>query len=129
MKARMITRSAFAAIAFLTALAVAAPDDAWAGKRGGGARSGARSGAHHHHHHSRAVYSSAFFFGSPWWYGPHYYPYPPAIAYVEPAAPIYVEQYVGEPTPGTTEVIYCPNRGAYYPDATDCPGGWARVVQ
>ena len=121
-------KAAAAVAALVVAAAIAWPDDAWAGKRGGGSRGGASSGAHHHHHH-HAVASSAFFFWSPWWYGPHYYPYPPAVQYVEPAGPIYVEQYVGEPTPGTTDVVYCPNRGAYYPDATDCPGGWARVVR
>jgi len=120
---------AAAGVALVVAAAIAAPDDAWAGKRGGGSRSGARSGTAHHHHHHHGSFHSAFLFWSPWWYGPYYYPYPPAVAYVEPAAPIYVEQYVGEPIPGTTDVIYCPNRGAYYPDATDCPGGWARVVQ
>jgi len=119
---------AAAGVALVVAAAIAAPDDAWAGKRGGGSRSGARSGTAHHHHHHHGSFHSAFLFWSPW-YGPYYYPYPPAVAYVEPAAPIYVEQYVGEPSPGTTDVIYCPNRGAYYPDATDCPGGWARVIQ
>ena len=59
-----------------------------------------------------------------------------ALAELQAASPeraevVKLRFFVGlsEPTPGTTDVIYCPNRGAYYPDATDCPGGWARVVQ
>jgi hypothetical protein len=104
----------------LTLAIVAAPENAWAGKgRGGGHRSGARSGPVHHHRHSH--FHGAFFFGTPFWYPRPYYAYSPAPL-------IYVEQYPGEPTPGTRDVIFCPNRNAYYPDATDCPGGWARVI-
>jgi len=101
------------ALVLLIAAALAAPQDAWAGKRGGGSRSGMKSGAVHHHHH-RALSSSAFFVWSPWRYpGSYYYPYPYPLAmrYAEPAGPMYIKQYAG------------------YPDATDCPGGWARVVQ
>ena len=122
----------FTAIAIAAALAVALPGDVDARGKSGARSGGARSGAHHHHHRHHGSFHSAFFFWSPWWYpGAYYYPYPspPAVRYVEPAGPVYIEQFVGEPTPGTTEVIWCRNRGAYYPDATDCPGGWARVVE
>ena len=110
-----------ARVAVVVTLAImAVPDDAWAGRgRGSGHRSGARSGPVHHHHHSN--FHGSFFFGTPFWYPRPYYVY-------SPAPTIYVEQYLGEPTPDTRDVIFCPNRNAYYPDATDCPGGWARVI-
>jgi hypothetical protein len=108
----------------IVALAVSVPDAAWAHGRGGG-RSGAKTGSglrHAHRHHS---FSGAFVFGSPWWYRGGY-AYAPVAPYPEP--PVYVERFPGEPTPGTSERIFCPNRGAYYPDATECPGGWQRVI-
>ena len=108
-----------ARVAVVVTLAiVAAPENAWAGKGRGGHRSGARSGPVHHHH---SRFHGSFFLGTPFWYPRPYYAY-------SPAPPIYVEQYLGEPTPDTRDVIFCPNRNAYYPDATDCPGGWQRVI-
>ena len=111
----------------VAALAVAVPDIAWAhGGRGGG-RSGARAGSGQRHafrHHS--FVGGGFVLGSPWWYRGGAYAYAPVAPYPEP--PVYIERFPGEPTPGTTERIFCPNRGAYYPDATECPGGWQRVI-
>jgi hypothetical protein len=116
-------RTIVAVLAVVAAIAVALPDAAWARGRGG-ARSGAKSGFAHRHAHGHA-FSGAFVFGSPWWYRGGY-AYAPVAPYPEP--PVYVERFPGEPTPGTTERIFCPNRGAYYPDATECPGGWQRVI-
>jgi hypothetical protein len=40
-----------------------------------------------------------------------------------------VEKFEGAPTPETQGDIFCPDRGAYYPDVKECPGGWQRVFQ
>jgi hypothetical protein len=114
-----------ARVAVVVTLAIlAAPDDAWAGRgRGSGHRSGARSAPVHHHH---PHFHGSFFLGTPFWVPRPYYAYPALPYLVSP--PTYVERYGGEPTPDTRDVIFCPNRNAYYPDATDCPGGWARVI-
>jgi hypothetical protein len=118
-------------------LAIAAtPDGAWAGKGGSGHGSGARSGSHHHHHH-HASFSGGFVVGSPFWYP--YYPYyygSPTYYYgpnygrpqYDPPT-VYVEKFEGTPTPETQGEIFCQDRGAYYPDVQDCPGGWQRVFQ
>jgi hypothetical protein len=63
--------------------------------------------------------------GYPWSYPRPYYGYAPAAA---AESPVYVERFPGEPTPQTPDLVFCPSRGAYYPDATDCPGGWQRVI-
>jgi len=119
----MSWRLTLGALAVFSAVAVAVPDIAWAHGRGG-ARSSARAGSGHRHA-LRHSFSGAFVFGAPWWYRGGY-AYAPVVPYPEP--PVYVERFSGEPTPGTTERIFCPNRGAYYPDATECPGGWQRVI-
>lgn len=119
---KRLVRIAILAAAALT-IAVA-PDGAWAGK-GGGHGSGARGGFHHHRH---ARFYGGFFVGSPFWYP--YYPYyygPPPYYYGPPT--IYVEKFEGTPTSETQGEIFCPDRGAYYPDVQDCPGGWQRVFQ
>lgn len=119
---RIIVMSWRLALGLVVAIAVAIPDVASAHGRGGGARTG--SGHRHaHRHHS---FIGVFGFASPWWYRGGY-AYAPVAPYPEP--PVYVERFPGEPTPGTTGRIFCPNRGAYYPDATQCPGGWQRVIE
>ena len=42
---------------------------------------------------------------------------------------VYVEKFEGAPTPETQGDIFCPARGAYYPDVKDCPNGWEQVFQ
>jgi hypothetical protein len=106
----------------------AAPEEAWAHKGGGAKRSGGAkpAGVHHFHRFHHRPFHRAFFFGYPGVYSRPYYPYwapAPGAEY-----PVYIEQFPGEPTPQTTDLVFCPSRGAYYPDATDCPGGWARVI-
>ena len=117
------------------ALAIAATlDGAWAHNGGGGHGSGARGGSHHHHH---ARFSGGFFVGSPFWYPyyPYYYGSPPyyyGLNYGRPQydpPPVYVEKFEGTPTPETQGEIFCRDRGAYYPDVQDCPGGWQRLFQ
>ena len=115
---------------------VAAPNGAWAGKRGGGHGSGAHSsGAGGGFHHSAG---GGFFIGAP--FGYQYYPYYPYYHYAPPPyyydpdygkpqydlPTIYVEKFEGAPTPETQGDIFCPDRGAYYPEVQDCPGGWQR---
>ena len=115
---------------------VAAPNGAWAGKRGGGHASGAHSsGAGGGFHHSAG---GGFFIGAP--FGYQYYPYYPYYHYAPPPyyygpdygkprydlPTVYVEKFEGAPTPETQGDIFCPDRGAYYPEVQDCPGGWQR---
>ncbi|HZS69760.1 MAG TPA: hypothetical protein VFA72_21815 [Burkholderiales bacterium] len=137
------------AIAALATLALVAVNDAWsAGSRagrgfaGGGATRGGfavRSpspgfAAHRFHHHGRAV----FFVGAPflfwsWPYGYYYAPppyyYGPDYVAREVMPPVYVEKFDGTPTPQTPGEIYCPAKQAYYPDVTDCPNGWQRIIR
>jgi hypothetical protein len=116
------------AIAVVALALVAAQEDAWArGKSGAGHRGGARSSASGHHSHPLHRPRIFLFGAAPLLYPRPYYAYPYALPY-SPVPPVYVEQYPGTPTPGTTELIFCPSRGAYYPDATECPGGWQRVI-
>jgi hypothetical protein len=125
-------------IAVLAAAAVsivAAPNGVWAGKRGGGHASGAHSsGAGGGFHHS----AGGFFIGAP--FGYQYYPYYPYYHYAPPPyyygpdyskpqydlPAVYVEKFEGAPTPETQGDIFCPDRGAYYPEVQDCPAGWQR---
>jgi len=131
---RLVRISILAAAALTIA---AAPDGAWARNGGGGHGGGARGRSHHHHHHHARFYGGGFV-GSPFWYPyypPYYYGSPPYYygpdygrpQYDSPTA--YVEKFEGTPTPETQGEIFCQDRGAYYPDVQDCPGGWQRVFQ
>ncbi|MBI3370188.1 MAG: hypothetical protein HY017_00325 [Betaproteobacteria bacterium] len=108
--------AAFAVLATIAVLAL--PDEAWA--RRGGARSG---------HFHRNVLRPAFVGGAlfyPWPYSYHFYPLPSGFR--EPGRVVYVEQFSGTLTPDTIDWIYCPSLTASYPEVTDCPGGWQRVI-
>ena len=95
--------------------------------------SGTKGSQHYrHHHHSGVGYA---FLGAaalyPW---PFSYDLPPAFYFGpdflqahQAVVPVYVEQFLGMPTPDMQGEVFCPNRGAYYPDVLDCPGGWQRV--
>jgi len=128
---KCLVRIAILAAAALTI--AAAPDGAWA-RKGGGHGSGARGGFHHHHH---ARFYGGFFVGSPFWYPyyPYYYAPPPYYYGPDYSNPqydlptVYVEKFEGTPTPETQGEIFCQDRGAYYPDVKDCPGGWQRVFE
>ena len=119
----------------VTALALAATvSDTWAARRSGHGwqGGGARAGGFHHHHR---VYG-AFFFGAPFFYpgSPYYYPppyyYGPDYAVPHSDLPgVYVERFEGVPAAETQGQIFCPDRGAYYPDVQDCPNGWQRVIR
>lgn len=62
----------------------------------------------------------------PW---PYSYGFYPLWSDLEPPMPVfYVEQFTGVPTPETGDWIYCPGRAAWYPEVTECPGGWQRVI-
>ena len=125
-------RLARIAILAAAALAIAAaPDETWARQGGGGHGSGARGGSHHNHH---ARSSGGFFVGSPFWYsyyyGPPPYYYGPDYSNPQYGPPtVYVEKFEGTPTSETQGEIFCPDRGAYYPEVQDCSGGWQRVFQ
>ena len=137
------------AIAAVATLALVAANDAWpAGSRAGRgfAAGGASRGGfamrspmpgiapHHFHHHGQAV----FFVGAPflfwsWPYGYYYAPppyyYGPDYVAREAMPPVYVEKFDGTPTPQTPGEIYCPSKTAHYPDVTDCPNGWQRIIR
>ena len=51
------------------------------------------------------------------------------LRYPSPPPVTYIEQYHGTPTPDTQDWIVCPASGGTYPNVTECPGGWARVVE
>jgi hypothetical protein len=114
--------------ALATASLLALPDEAWAGRgggrHGGGKQSGSRSGHSHHHVHRSVLIGGALFY--PWPYSYYFQPLLPEIQ--EPWPVVYVEQFPGTPTPDTKDWIYCPGKAASYPDVTECPGGWQRVI-
>ncbi len=133
---KCLIRIAVLAAAALTI--VAAPNGAWAGKHGGGHGSGAHSSGARGGFHHRASFGGGFFIGAP--FGYQYYPYYPYYHYALPPyyygpdyskpqydlPTVYVEKFEGAPTPETQGDIFCPDRGAYYPEVEDCPGGWQR---
>lgn len=106
-----------------------------------GATAGERGHYRHHHHghhghhgHGHSHGSLGIYFGAPWrsW-GPAYYVAPPPVYYTPPRVvvvpppqpPVYIEQ-----TPGASDGqywYYCSQAGAYYPQVSDCPGGWLRI--
>lgn len=120
-------------------LGVAVASDGFAARGGGrsGGHSGGRSGSAHssgshsgHAHRSHGHGRAAVFVGGalfyPW---PYSYGFYPLWAYPEPPMPVfYVERFTGVPTPETGDWIYCPARGAWYPEVTECPEGWQRVI-
>ena len=114
--------------------------DSWAGRSGGrgGGRSAAAGASHypgsygHHSHHPHHGHGTAFFIGGTYWpYFPPPYPYyyPPgySVPYQDPGT-VYVERFDGTPTADTPGDIFCPSADAYYPDVTECPNGWQRVI-
>ena len=131
------------ASALFLAAALALPFGAFAhghsggrGWHGGGGWHGS-PGVHHFyghpgfHHHFRPGPVIGFgIVGAPAFFYPDYppYVYAPAVPAAPPPPPVYIEQYPWDPTPGVTGVV-CPSAGmAPYPQVTQCPGGWARVV-
>ena len=42
---------------------------------------------------------------------------------------LYFERADATPSPGTTEWFYCPSSRESWPEARECPEGWARVVE
>jgi hypothetical protein len=103
--------------------------EAWAHHPGGGHHHGGHPGHYHHHYRFHGAYIAGAPFFYPWPYSyafppPYYFHYYPGPYYQPPV--VYVEKFVGSPTPGMRNV-YCPNRGAYYPKVQSCPGGWMRV--
>lgn len=125
-------------------LAATLANDSWAGRGGGhgghGGRSAAAGASHYHgshgYYHHHYSHGSAFFIGGTYWpYFPPPYYYPPGyyapgygVPYRDPGT-VYVERFDGTPTPETEGEIFCPSAGAYYPDVSDCPGGWQRVIR
>jgi hypothetical protein len=110
------------AVAFLASALAAS--DSWArGHGGGGGHHSGKSAGRSHHHGAGATFfvGAEYFLPAPYYYGPDY-----AERWTPPAA--YVEKFEGTPTPETQDWIFCPSRGASYPDVTDCPGGWERVI-
>jgi hypothetical protein len=108
---------------------VALPDCAWAGKsRGGGGHGGAAHSGSRHHHHYRGY--GGLFIGGGFAYGwPYSYGLYPFWESVEQSWPLlYIEQFPGSPTPETQGWIHCPANDASYPEVTDCPGGWQRII-
>ena len=107
-------------IVLLAAIAttLALPQASWAARRGGW-----HGGWHRPHGHV------VFFVGAPaYFYGVPAYYYAPPYAVPQPPT-VYIEKYPGVPTPGTQELFMCPATGQYYPDAQECAGGWARVIE
>jgi hypothetical protein len=127
------TRLTRIAVLAASALALVASSDLWAGRGNGGGHSGrAHASGARPHHHSRAFVGGTFFFGAPLYpYPSRYYPYPyPYLGAAQgPVPTTYIEQYRGTPTPDTQDWIVCPTSGGTYPNVTECPGGWARVVE
>ena len=88
-----------------------------------------RSSGHRHYHHRTVVVGSAFYFGPPMWYAYHYPPYYYGPYYEATSTPpsMYVEKFEGTPDANSGD-IYCPSLGQYYPEVTDCPNGWQRII-
>ncbi len=122
----------------------------------GGQRSGAGGGLHTRFHGGfvggsfwYSYYASPFYFYEPRpfyyygggppinCYGPPPYCYGPPPYYYGPdyskprydPPTVYVEKFEDTPTLQTQGEIFCPDRGAYYPDVKDCPNGWQQVFQ
>jgi len=80
------------------------------------------------------------YFGAPYpWFPPPAYYYPPSVIYapaVTVREPVYVEQSEVVAPPPMPSVqgfesgywYYCPERSAYYPSVTNCPGAWQKVA-
>ena len=72
------------------------------------------------------------------YYGPYWHPYPwyhPGPYYYGPdyvarSTPptVYIEKFDGTPDENTSDLILCPSSDTPWPQAKECPGGWARVV-
>lgn len=79
----------------------------------------------HRHHHGHGHSSFGIYFGTPWYYSPPVYMPPRVIVVPAPQAPVYIEQ---APAPGSNQYWYfCQQANAYYPQVSDCPGGWISV--
>lgn len=141
----MIDMKARRTIVALLLAALAIPASAFANGRGGwhGRPSGGAHFSGHPHvagrphfaghprfHHFRSGPIISFgVIGAPAFFYPSYPAYyGPAVVAPPPPPPVYIEQYPWDPTPGVSGVV-CPSAGmAPYPQVTQCPGGWARVV-
>lgn len=85
---------------------------------------------------------------NPFWYDPWYYPrsyyyspyypyyypyyspyyYPPAVVTVPATPPVYIEREDDSAAlPGASYWYYCADPQGYYPDVSECPGGWRAV--
>ncbi len=69
------------------------------------------------------AYGYPYPYPPPYFYGPDY-----SRAHYTPPT-VYVEKFEGTPTPQTHDEIFCPDKGAHYPEVRDCPGGWQRVIR
>lgn len=118
-----------AASALLLAAALALPLGAFARGHGGGHggwHGGGHPGYHHFHHYGPVIGFGIV--GAPAWFYPDYSPYLYAVPAAPQQPPVYIEQFIGEPSPGMTGIV-CPSQNlAPYPQVLSCPGGWARVV-
>jgi hypothetical protein len=116
--------------AVLLACVLATPFAAFADRghgRHGGWRGGAHPGYHRHFHHYGPVIGFGIV-GAPAFFYPGYAPYVYAVPAAPQQPPLYIEQFIGEPSPGMTGVV-CPSQNlAPYPQVLSCPGGWARIV-
>ena len=108
----------------VAAIALSASATAWA------------DGGHWHHrgHHGPRFSVIVGPIWNPWLYPPYpyYYHQPPVL--VERSAPhVYIEQTpvipaVPPPQTGANYWYYCSATESYWPYASECPGGWQRVV-
>ncbi len=129
------------ASALLLAAALALPFGAFArghsgghgGWHGGSGWHGS-PGVHHFsghpgfHHFHPGPFIGFGIVGAPAFFYPDYAPYLYAVPAAPQQPPVYIEQFIGEPSPGMTGIV-CPSQGlAPYPQVLSCPGGWARIV-
>ncbi len=91
-------------------------------------RSGGKSGGRPHHHHARSGISVGALFLLPplLFYDSPAYLYSPPYPGAQPSR--FIEQAPEGPQPGTTDRFLCPQLWQEYPDVTECPGGWARII-
>jgi hypothetical protein len=96
---------------------------------GGGHGHGHFHGHGHGSFHGRVFIGPRVFVGPRFYVGPPYYPYPYGPYYYTPP-PVVV-------TPPTTYIerpsaeaywYYCQNPAGYYPQISQCPGGWIQVA-
>jgi len=95
----------------------------------------AHHGGHHRHHGAHHGFALGLFIGAPlgYYYGRHdYAPYGHIHRYSVPAPPESVTaappHYAGPPVESRALLpnyaFFCDRTNAYYPDVTECAGGW-----